>query len=408
MAVDFSSIQGYLKRVYSPEKIEDQQNRQYITWAKIPKAPDKPSGLGYFGSVLLAGNQEGLGSQNELENLRQSGQQRTSQYQINNKILTDTIQFSGLSLDLAKTNVEAFANTLTFQIEESMQDAFKELNGQLFRDGQGVIARVAAIAAPGATVLTFNSVQYIKQFMRIDIFDAATNTIIELNGGQILDINVTTNQVTIAAPGVPVALAVNDFVYRTRVHTGAPADGKELAGLRLAVDDGTVAATYEGIPRTGAGAFPQWRGTIVNAGAVNLTNDLLQRTIMRMKVAGAPEPDFLVAHPQQTRKYLDVVTPLKRFDKTGNLDSGYTKLEWNGRPWMEDTDCPTDAVYFLNTKYFRKFETRGLSLDDQSGQTLKWNPGFDGFIAYLKYYGNLGSQRPNALARLENLVVPAF
>lgn len=407
MAVDFSSIQGYLKRVYSPEKIEDQQNRQYITWAMINKAPDKPAGLGFFGSVLLAGNQEGLGSQNELENLRQSGQQRTQQFQINPKILTDTIRFSGLSLDLAKTNTEAFANTLTFQIEESMQDSFKELNGQLFRDGSGVIARVAVAAAPGATVITFNSVQYIKQFEKLDIFDAATNTVLEVDGDQVIDINIITNQVTFATP-IPVALAVNDFVYRTRVHTAAPLDGKELAGLRLAVDDGTISATYEGIPRTGAGAFPNWRGIVVNAGAVNLTNDLLQRTIMRMKVAGAPEPDFLIAHPQQTRKYLDVVVPLKRFDKTGNLDSGYTKLEWNGRPWMEDTDCPTDAVYFLNKKYFRKYELRGLSLDDQNGQTLKWDPGFDGFVAYLKYYGNLGSQRPNALARLENLVVPTF
>lgn len=407
MPVDFSSISGYLKRVYSPEKIEDQQNRQYITWAMIQKAPEKPSGLGYFGSVLLAGNQEGLGSQNELENLRQSGAQRTQQYQINNKILTDTIQFSGLSLDVAKTNVESFANTLTFQIEESMTDAFKELNGQLFRDGSGVIARLAAAAAPGATVLQFVNVQYIKQFERIDIYDAATNTILEVDNQQIIDINIVTNQVTLATP-ITVALNINDFVYRAFVHRGAPADGKELAGLRLAVDDGTVAASYEGIPRTGAGAFPNWRGIVVNAGAVNLSNDLLQRTIMRMKVAGSAEPDMLVTHPQQTRKYLDIVTPLKRFDKTGNLDSGYTKLEWNGRPWMEDTDAPADAVYFLNKKYFRKFETRGLSLDDQSGQTLKWNPGYDGFIAYLKYYGNLGSQRPSNLARLENLVVPTF
>lgn len=407
MAVDVGTISGILKRVYSPEKIEDQQNRQYMTWSKIKKAPGRPAGLGFFGSVLLSGNQEGLGSQNELESLRQSGSQRAQQYVITPKILTDTIQFSGLSLEVAKSNDEAFANNLTFQMEESMTDAFKELNGQLFRDGQGVIARVAAIAAPGATVLTFNSVQYIKQNMQIDIFDAATNTVLQVSGDQIVDINIVTNQVTVATP-IPVGLAVNDFVYRTRVHTGAPTDGKELAGLRLAVDDGTISATYESIPRTGVGAQPNWRGIVVNAGAVNLSNDLLQRTIMRMKVAGSAEPDMLVAHPQQTRKYLDVVTPLKRFDKTGNLDSGYTKLEWNGRPWMEDTDCPTDSVYYINTNYFRKYEVRGLALDDQNGQVLKWNPGFDGFIAYLKYYGNLGSQRPSNLARLENLVVPTF
>ncbi len=404
MAVDSGTISGILKRVYSPEAIQDQQNRLYITWPKLDTAPGRPTGLGFFGSVLLAGNQEGLGSQNELESLRNSGQQRPEQYVIRPKILTDTVQFSGLSLEIAKGNEEAFANNLTFQTDEALRDSFKELNGQVFRDGQGTLTLVNGAVVASATVV-LDSVQYIKQFMKLDIFDAATNTIKQADSVQVIDINVTTNTITLS---VAVTVDDNAFVFRENVHDGAPTDGKELGGLDLAVDDGTVSATYEGIARTGSGSFPNWRGTIVNAGAVNLTNDLLQRTIMRMKVAGAPDPDFLIAHPQQTRKYLDIVTPLKRFDKTQTLDSGYTSLEWNGRPWMEDTDCPFDVVYFLNRTYFRKYEVHSLKLDDQSGSTLKWNPGFDSFIAYLKYYGNLGSQRPNALARLENLVVPTF
>lgn len=404
MAVDAGTISGILKRVYSPEEIADQQNRQYITWSKIEKAPGRPTGLGFYGSVLLAGNQEGLGSQNELESLRNSGQQRPQQYVILPKILTDTIQFSGLSLEIAKGNEEAFANNLTFQTDESLRDAFKELNGQLFRDGSGLLATANAVTA--TTLLTVSNVQYFKQFELIDVFDAATDTV--KNPGspfQILDINLFTNTLTLDKA---ITTTAGDFIYRSRVHDNAPSDGKELAGLALAVDDGTVAAVYEGIPRTGAGAFPNWRSNIVDAGGVNLTNDLLQRTIMRTKVAGAPEPDFLIAHPQQTRKYLDIVTPLKRFTNSDDLDSGYMKLEWNGKAWMEDTDCPLNAIYLINKQYFRKYEVYGLKLDDQSGSVLKWNPGFDSFISYLKYYANLGSQRPNALARLQNLVVPTF
>ena len=404
MPVDAGTISGILKRVYSPEAIEDQQNRQYLTWSKLDTAPGKPTGLGFYGSVLLAGNQEGLGSQNELENLRTSGQQRPEQYVIKPKILTDTVQFSGLSLEIAKGNESAFANNLTFQTDEALKDAFKELNGQIFRDGSGLLSLVNGAVVAATTVVVDNA-QYFKQYMNLDIFDAATNTIKQVNAAQILDINLVTNTLTLDGP---VTCDDNGFIYRQAVHDGAPVDGKELAGLELAVDDGTVAAVYQGIPRTGAGAYPNWRGIIINAGGVNLSNDLLQRTIMRMKVAGAAEPNLICAHPQQTRKYLDVVTPLKRFDKTKTLDSGYTSLEWNGKAWMEDTDCPDDAIYLLNKSYFRKYEVHGLKLDDQSGSTLKWNPGFDSFIAYLKYYGNLGSHRPNALARLENLIVPTF
>lgn len=405
MAVDSGTINGILKRVYSPEEIADQQNRQYITWSKIDKAPNKPNGLGFFGSVLLAGNQEGLGSQNELESLRNSGQQRTQQYVIQPKVLTNTIQFSGLSLEIAKSDESAFANNLTFQTDEGIRDATKEQNGQLFRSGNGRLATLT-VAAAATTVLTLSNIQWIKQFELLDIFDGATDSVKNAASPiQVLDINIATSQITVDKP---VTATVGDFFYRSRVHDNAPPDGKELGGLALAVDDGTVSATYEGIPRVGAGAFPNWRGTIVNALGVNLTNDLLQRTIMRTKVAGAPEPDFVIAHPQQTRKYLDIVTPLKRFQNTDSLDSGYTKLEWNDKAWMEDTDCPTNVIYLINKEYFRKYETFGLKLDDESGSILKWNPGFDGFIAYMKYYGNLGSQRPNALARLENLAVPTF
>jgi len=404
MPVDSGTIGGILKRVYSPEKIEDQQNRMYLTWSQFEKAPSKPTGLGFFGSVLLAGNQEGLGSQNELEGLRQSGQQRPEQFVIRPKILTDTIQFSGLSLEIAKGNEEAFANNLTFQTDEALKDAFKELNVQIFRDGTGTLSLVNGAVVASTTVVLQN-VQYIKQFMKLDFFDAATNLIKQASGVQVLDINLNTNTITLDQP---VTVDNLGFIYREKIHDGAPVDGKELAGLKLAVDDGTIAASYQGIPRTGAGSYFTWRGILINAGGVNLTNDLLQRTIMRMKVAGAPDPDFLVTHPQQTRKYLDIVTPLKRFDKTQTLDSGYTSLEWNGKAWKEDTDAPLNAVYLLNKSYFRKYEVHGLKMDDQSGSTLKWNPGFDSFIAYLKYYGNLGSHRPNALARLDNLTVPTF
>lgn len=404
MPVNSSTIAGFTKNIYSPDKIENQQNLQYVTYTRLGKAMGNIGGNGYFFSVLLSGNQEGLGSQNELENLRQSGYQRTAQGVIRPKILTDTIQFSGLSLKIANGGEEAFANNYTYQMDQAIEDATKELNGQLFRDGSGLLTRVNGAVVASPTVV-LDSVQYIKMNMLLDIFDAATDTIKQAAGVQVIDINLLTKTITL---NIAVSVDDNAFVYRQNVHDNAPPDGKELAGLKLAVDDGTVSATYEGIARTGVGANPNWRSNIINAGNVNLTNDLLQRTITRIKIAGAPDPDFLIAHPQQTRKYLDVVTPLKRFDKTQTLDSGYTALEWNGRQWMEDVDCPEDAIYLLNKKYYQKYINTPLTFADDDGNVLKWNPGFDGFICYLRTYMNMGSQRPNALARLENLVVPSF
>lgn len=407
MPIDLNSINALLKRVYTEKQIIDQQNRVHNTFNKVPEAKDKPTGQNFFFPILLAGAQEGLGSQNELEQLRKSGVQRNRQAVIGPKIITNTQRYAGLAIAMATSDTDSFAKTVTYQIDEGTTDALKEANGQLFRDGSGLLCRTTAAAVAGATVITVDNPQYLKQFEELDGFDAATNLTKQMDGKQIDSINLFTKQVTLKTP-LAANLDNGAFLYRKSVHDAPPADGKEMAGFERVIDDGSVAATFEGIARVGADSFDAWKGILVNAGGVNLTNDLLQKTHMRMKVAGAPEPSMKVAHPQQTRKYLDIVTPLKRFDKTNDLDSGYKMLEHNGIAWMEDTDAKQDSVYYINFDHFKKYVVRRISPDDTDGNIIKWDPNFDGFVSYIKGYMNFGSNRPNALARLYNLNVPSF
>ena len=43
---------------------------------------------------------------------------------------------------------------------------------------------------------------------------------------------------------------------------------------------------------------------------------------------------------------------------------------------------------------------------DEEGQILKWNPGFAGYRAVPREYGNFCYTRPNANARLDGLSYP--
>ena len=117
----------------------------------------------------------------------------------------------------------------------------------------------------------------------------------------------------------------------------------------------------------------------------------------------------LIQSTKEFRKYLDVVTPLKRFEVDTKMDSGYTEVPvWNGKEWIEDTDCQFDRIYMITPEYFERFEVYDLKFDDNAGAILKWDPGFDGFVCYAKYYGNLGSRVPNAHVAITNLNVPQF
>lgn len=401
MAVDFNTIQGLVKRVYSDQEIENLQNMDTLTWDKISKSPKKPTGDGFYGPVTVAGNQKGLGAQNELEALRTAGNQDPQQFRIRPKIITQVNQFSGLSLDLAKGNEDSFADNLTYQMDEGLRDSKKELNQQLFRDGSGVIALVNGTSA-GTTVTFDNGVPtHFREGMEIDIITGAGTK--ETSAVTVSAVDIANNQITVSANSTATD---NSSIYRAGVGDNAPADGKELAGLPLVTDDGTLAATYQNISRT---TYPKWDGITIDAGGANLSNDSLQQAISRIKVIAGRKPNKVVSNTSQFRNYLDVVTPLKRFDRKGKMDSGYEEVPtWNGMEWIEDTDCGFGDVYLINTEYVSKYVVRDLHFDATDGNILKWNNGYDGCIAYSKFYGNVGSNVPNAHVRLTNLAVPTF
>jgi len=229
----------------------------------------------------------------------------------------------------------------------------------------------------------------------------------QVAGAELADVDIPTSTVILKNP-LPAGVSDNADIYRESVNDSPPADGKELLGLPIVTDDGSLSTTYLGIDRTTTFG---WDGVTLNAAGVNLSNDLLQRSISRNKILnGGKTPNKIVSNTQQMRKYLDILTPLKRFDSKGKMDSGDVEVPtWNGKEWIEDTDCGFSEVYGINTEYISKFELRGLHWDSLgNGDVIKWDNGFDAFVAYAKYYGNVASRMPNAHFRLINLAVPTF
>lgn len=148
------------------------------------------------------------------------------------------------------------------------------------------------------------------------------------------------------------------------VGTGAADHITGLVATSGAVMD---SGTYATIDRA---VKAQWRGTVMSNGGIGraLTFDLMREMRRRIYIASGLKPDLIITTPELHEKYGALfgqqrryITEIRMRGQLITLDGGYNMLEMDGIPIIEDVDCPTAKMLFLNTRYVRV-----LQLPDQA------------------------------------------
>lgn len=120
-----------------------------------------------------------------------------------------------------------------------------------------------------------------------------------------------------------------------------------------------MTGTYANIDRS---TYPQWAGTVdSNSGVGRALTFTLMRDMRRsIYRASGQKPDLVVTTPEIHEKYgllfgqqRRYITEIKLRGQMITLDGGYQLLEFDGIPVLEDVDCPTGDMLFLNTRYVR-------------------------------------------------------
>lgn len=397
-ATSMSTAAGLLKRIYG--EYTKQQNLEHRTLDIIAKSLTKynPGGEGYFGSLNVSGN-ESVGAINELEQFRDADPENHVQHVVKPKSLVAPIEFSGLVAKAADEDKEAFANAVIDLLDQSKERLLKDENRQFFGKGDGSLATVSVAASIGDSDITVSSAQYLRAKQRIDIFNGLTKIV---DSAQISKVNKSTGVITLSAP-LAAAVALGSVIVKENIRDSAPSDGKEMMGLRGIVDDGTEVAILQTVD---AATYDIWRSTRIDASA-SLTSDMLQQLCDDVNVLSGEEVDTLITHQFQRRKYLDIVTPDKRFMDL-KMDAGYSKLSFNGMEMHIDQDCQPDTVYGLCKKFVQKYELAALEMGSHgdSGDYLRVS-NYDKFQAYWRHYCNFGTTKRNALGKIVNLTKPS-
>lgn len=396
---DTSTASGDLKRVYG-KYLETQQNLSHATYDEFSKSSKKynAGGEGFFGGINDYGN-ESVGAITESESFRTIDAEDYQQYKILPKLNVAPIQFTGLLADVANSDPEAFADAVVDGLDKAKERLMKDVNRQFFGLGNGLLANPAGTVSSSATSFSVASAQYLRRNMVIDIFNGATKSV---DSYRIQDVDKQANVVYFSTQ-LSVAITAGSAIVKENIRDSAPADGKEMMGLRGLIDDATDLTTCENIDAT---ASRIWRAVRISS-ATNLTSDLLQRLLDDVKILGGESPDMILMHHLQRRKYLDIVVPQKRYNDQ-KMDAGHSKLSFNGIDLILDEDCQSDTVYAVAKKHIQRYEVSPLAMGTHDGSdTYLRVANQDVYQAYWRMVANFGTGKRNAHGKIVSLLTPS-
>lgn len=401
MSASLTTLAGLLKRIQSGEVV-DQQNLEARAMDQIAKSTKKynAGGQGFYGAINDYGN-ESVGALNETEQFRTIDNEDYQQYVVLPKIMNGPVQITGLAAEAADSDDEAFAEAVMKEVEGAKKRLRKDMNRQFFGIGTGVLGNPAQAVASNLTSFTVASAQYFRKNMVVD--SQSQGVELSVSHNRILNVD-KVNNIIYLTNSVGVSLAATDIISKENVRSNQPTGGKEMMGLNGIVDDSTLLTTFQGLS---AASLFEWRGVSIAASGANITSDLCQRLIDDVGTLGGQDPDTLITHKLQRRKYLDLVVPEKRFQDL-KLDAGFQKLSFNGIELWLDVDCQSSSVYAISRNRIYRFEVSPMSMGGLDGSdTWLRATNFDQFQAYWKYYGNFGTDKRNAHGKLTGLATPA-
>jgi hypothetical protein len=335
----------------------------------------------------------------------------------------ESVQITGAALDAAGNDATTYARALAFNLKMATINAIKYMNIYAFGDGTGTLATlgtaVLTSTTVNATLVASGSIEgthYLRPGMFIAVHVGATSvvrgtgTIVSMTGA--IEDATQTNFV-IGPTNVAFTTASGDIITITGTTAASDSFNNVISGLKLIVDNGTLSTTFQNINRATNSQYNA--GVIALAGSPALARDHLRRALATVQILqGRVSPSLeIISHPAQLHAYMDMGWTLKRFlDANKKLDLGFNAVEWEGFPWIVDTDCFKDHIFLVDRDVMFKVVARELSFDDRTGSVLRQVPSAtsgqytDAFVAFLLLRGNLGTYVPNAHVKINGLSVP--
>jgi len=403
MANSFASISnaGALLKSWYAAPIVSQFNDSVPLWKAIEKGKEKAAGNSVVRSLKMRRN-PGIGSTTDGGLLPKIGQQTNAQATIAYKFNYLRFGITAGMLKASQSDKGAFANAMSYEIDEGVKDFKTNFNRQLFWTGSGQLATVSAnaVATNVITVTGRESTEdgnkYLDIGVVIDIYTSAG--VLVASGLQITAISgSTTATLTLSAN---VTCSATDLVILSGSYNN------DVQGV-LTTLDGLTTSIY-GIDRS---VWTAYQGNVVDAASGQLTLDLMQQAFNLGRRLGDAKYDACFVDFATERFYNKLLVSDKRYVGNKVVGDGtfsnkdMTYLEFGGIPVVADKDAP-QRVFFLDSKTFKKYILAEMEWADESGSQMIPQISTDAWEVRLRHFANLFCEKPRANAVLSGYVSP--
>lgn len=176
--------------------------------------------------------------------------------------------------------------------------------------------------------------------------------------------------------------------------SGTADGGKQIGGLQLIVADSPGSGTVGGIDRL---TWSFWRNYSYDAttdGGAAVTPANIQDYMNTVYLAisrGTDKPDLILADNNYFKAYWESLQAIQRIQSTEMGEAGFRALDYMGCPVIFDGGiggyCPTNHMYFLNSKYLKFRPHADRNMDVLSPDRFSVNQ--DAFVRIVGWAGNL-------------------
>lgn len=291
-------------------------------------------------------------------------------------------------IDQTKTREGAFVKALSAEVQGIAKDMPTDVNRQFFGDGSGALTACGTTTA--STSVTVTSTTKLRVGMPVDVIVSADGT--TGTGATGRYVSSITSATVFVISGAAITTDSTYSVYR------AGNRNNESNGLQNIVK---ATGALGGLNPATAGQ-EYWASTVY--GSVGTISEAqMQKGFdapAESRYGTGDDPTLIISTFGARRAWFNLLTSLKRFTNTTDLEGGFKALDFNGRPFVVDRDAaPSGAIYFLNESNFMIAQVTEPGFMDDDGHILKWDTAL-GYTAVYRWWINLAVNSRDAHSAL--------
>jgi hypothetical protein len=392
--------------------IVDQFNEDCNIWRGAEKGKYPWSGSQVIRPLKVRRN-PGIGATADGGALPQIGRQTTVQAIILAKYNYLRFGVTGPMIEASKSDVGSFVRAASFELEEGYNDLKSDCNRQLSWDGSGDLATVSTAAAASTTVVLAGreSTEPALKFLDVgSMVDIVTTAGVAVQSGLTIQ-SISSGNASSLTATVVFDQAVTASAGNVLIRSGS--SGNEMQGLLTQLDGGTTTvfnvdrSTY--VQSQGNCIFATSDGTSTGT-ALALNLNFLQQAEDEAERRGGRGVNCLYTDFGTRRMYQKLLTADKRYVNVVKGDGGFSSedknyLEWNGKPWVADKDCP-QRIFFLPDKFIEKYVLTEMQFADETGSMYIAAAENDALEVRIRFFANLFNAKAAGSSVIQSYVSP--